>query len=133
MTEQTLVLIKPDAVKRNLIGNILSEYERNQLKIVKMKMLIADKDLASKHYADHKSKIFYEELIDYIISGPLVALIIEGEEAIKRVRDLNGATDPKNAADNTIRSLYGIDLSNNTVHASDSKENARKEINIWFE
>lgn len=132
MTEQTLVLIKPDAVKRNLIGSILSEYERNQLRIVKMKMLKADKDLASKHYADHKEKVFYEELIDYIRSGPLVSLVIEGEEAIKRVRALNGATNPEEADDNTIRSLYGIDLSNNTVHASDSKESARKEIDIWF-
>lgn len=132
MVEQTLVLIKPDAVRRNIIGNILSEYERNQLKIVKMKMLRADKEIASKHYVDHKGKAFYEELIDYIRSGPLVSLVIEGEEVIKRVRALNGATNPKEAGDNTIRSLYGIDLSNNTVHASDSIESARKEINIWF-
>lgn len=130
--EQTLVLIKPDAVQRNLIGSILTEYERNDLEIIKMEMLTASKEIAKQHYAEHQNKSFYQELIDYITSGPLVALILEGEEAIKRVRKINGATNPKNALDNTIRSLYGLSLSNNTVHASDSKENAKKEIAIWF-
>ena len=130
--EQTLVLIKPDAVERNLIGKILSEYERNGLKIVKMQLLTASKTLAAAHYAEHEGKPFYDALIDYITGGPLVAFVLEGENVIQRVRSLNGATDPKDADDNTIRSLYGIDLSNNTVHASDSIESAKKEISIWF-
>lgn len=130
--EQTLVLIKPDAVERNLIGKILSEYERNGLKIVEMQLLTASKTIAAAHYAEHEGKPFYDELIDYITGGPLVAFVLEGEDAIQRVRALNGATDPKDAGDNTIRALYGIDLSNNTVHASDSTESAKKEISIWF-
>lgn len=130
--EQTLVLIKPDAVERNLIGKILSEYERNGLKIVEMQLLTASKTIAAAHYAEHEGKPFYDELIDYITGGPLVAFVLEGEDAIQRVRALNGATDPKDAGDNTIRALYGIDLSNNTVHASDSAESAKKEISIWF-
>lgn len=132
LMEQTLVLIKPDAVERNLIGKILSEYERNGLKIVEMQLLTASKTIAAAHYAEHEGKPFYDELIDYITGGPLVAFVLEGENAIQRVRALNGATDPKDAADNTIRALYGIDLSNNTVHASDSAESAKKEISIWF-
>lgn len=132
LMEQTLVLIKPDAVERNLIGKILSEYERNGLKIVEMQLLTASKTIAAAHYAEHEGKPFYDELIDYITGGPLVAFVLEGEDAIQRVRALNGATDPKDAADNTIRALYGIDLSNNTVHASDSAESAKKEISIWF-
>ncbi|MDN6196024.1 MAG: nucleoside-diphosphate kinase [Atopostipes suicloacalis] len=132
MIEQTLALIKPDAVERNLIGKILSEYEEHQLKIIKMKMLTPSKELASKHYAEHKEKSFYDDLMYYITSGPVVAFILEGKDAVSRVRKLNGATDPKEAAQNTIRSLYGIDLSHNTVHASDSLENAKKEQEIWF-
>lgn len=132
LMEQTLVLIKPDAVERNLIGKILSEYERNGLKIVEMQLLTASKTIAAAHYAEHEGKPFYDELIDYITGGPLVAFVLEGEDAIQRVRALNGATDPKDAGDNTIRALYGIDLSNNTVHASDSAESAKKEISIWF-
>lgn len=132
MTEQTLVLIKPDAVERNLIGKILSEYERNGLKIVEMKLLNATTEIAKKHYAEHIEKPFFNDLVEYITSGPLVALILEGEDAIRRVRALNGATNPTDASDNTIRALYGISLSNNTVHASDSPESAVKEIAIWF-
>lgn len=130
--EQTLVLIKPDAVERNLIGNILTEYERNGLKIVEMQMLTATKETAAEHYAEHEGKPFYDDLVNYITGGPLVAFVLEGEDVIRRVRALNGATNPKEAADNTIRALYGIDLSNNTVHASDSPESAKKEIAIWF-
>ena len=132
MIEQTLVLIKPDAVKRDLIGRILSEYERNHLKIVKLKMLTVTRELAEKHYAEHEGKDFYNDLIEYIVSGPLVALVLEGKNAVQRIRLLNGHTDPKKATDNTIRSLYGLSLSNNTVHASDSLESAKREILMWF-
>lgn len=130
--EKTLVLIKPDATERNLIGKILTEYERNDLKVTEMKMMTATEEIAGKHYSEHVDKPFYQDLIDYIVSDSLVALVLEGENAINRVRDLNGATNPEDATDNTIRSLYGIDLSNNTVHASDSAESAEKEISIWF-
>lgn len=132
MTEQTLVLIKPDAVERNLIGKILIEYERNGLKVVAMKLLTVPTEIAEQHYSEHVKKPFFGDLVDYITSGPLVALILEGDEAISRVRTLNGATNPKDAVDNTIRALYGISLSNNTVHASDSLESAAREIAIWF-
>lgn len=132
MTEQTLVLIKPDAVERNLIGKILSEYERNDLEVAEMKLLNATNAIAGEHYLEHVEKPFFNELVEYITSGPLVALILEGENAISRVRALNGATNPIDAADNTIRALYGISLSYNTVHASDSIESAKREIAIWF-
>ncbi len=132
MTEKTLVLIKPDAVKRNLIGKILTEYERNGLKIVNMNMLTASTETAEKHYAEHKERPFFGELVEYITSSPLVAFVVEGEDAISRVRALNGATNPADSGDNTIRALYGISLSENTVHSSDSPESAAKEISIWF-
>jgi|SRR5690625_4221672 len=133
MAEKTLVLIKPDAVERNLIGKILNEYERNGLKISDMKMMTATTEIAEKHYAEHKEKPFFGELVSYITSAPLVAFVIEGENAISRVRALNGATNPEDAEDNTIRALYGVSLSENTVHSSDSPESAEREISIWFE
>lgn len=133
MLEKTLVLIKPDAVQRNLIGKILDEYERNGLKIVDLKLMTASEEIAEKHYAEHSDKPFFGELVSYITSSPLVALVVEGEDAISRVRALNGATNPEDSGDNTIRALYGISLSENTVHSSDSPESAEKEIAIWFE
>lgn len=132
MLEKTLVLIKPDAVQRNLVGKILSEYERNGLKIVDLEMLTASTETAEKHYDEHKERPFFGELVSYITSSPLVALVVEGENAISRVRALNGATNPADSGDNTIRALYGISLSENTVHSSDSPESAEKEIAIWF-
>ncbi len=132
MSEKTLVLIKPDAVKKNLIGQILHEYERNGLEIAELKMMDASKETAETHYAEHADKPFYGELIDFITSGPLVAVIIEGENAIARVRHINGATNPDEADDNTIRALYATDVSENAVHASDSVESAEKEVNTWF-
>ena len=132
MNEQTLVLIKPDAVERNLIGKILSEYERNDLKISDMKLLTASKELAEKHYAEHKGKPFYESLVSYLTRSPIVALVLDGENAVSRVRALNGTTNPKDSGDNTIRALYGVSLSENTVHSSDSIESAGRERAIWF-
>jgi|SRR5699024_2338603 len=133
MLEKTLVLIKPDAVQRNLIGKILNEYERNGLRIADMKMMTASVETAEKHYAEHKERPFFGELVSYITSSPLVAFVVEGENAISRVRALNGATNPEESGDNTIRALYGISLSENTVHSSDSPESAEREIAIWFE
>ncbi|MCM3511710.1 nucleoside-diphosphate kinase [Carnobacterium inhibens] len=132
MTEKTLVLIKPDAVERNLIGRILVEYERNDLKVLDMKLMKASIDLAEKHYAEHNGKPFFNRLVTYLTRSPIVALVLEGENAISRVRALNGTTDPETSPDNTIRALYGLSLSENTVHASDSKESAIRERAIWF-
>lgn len=132
MQEKTLVLIKPDAVERNLIGKILIEYERNNLKVIEMKMVNVPRETAEKHYEEHKQKPFFKSLVSYLTRSPIVALILEGENVIERVRKLNGATDPEKAGDNTIRSLYGIQLSENTVHASDSSESAEREMAIWF-
>lgn len=132
MSEKTLVLIKPDAVKKNVIGQIINEYERNGLVVSEMKMMTASEETAKTHYAEHEEKPFFGELVDFITSSPLVALIIEGENAIARVRAINGATNPAEAADNTIRALYATDISENAVHASDSVESAEKEIQTWF-
>lgn len=131
--ENTLVLIKPDAVKRRLIGQILYEYERNGLEVIKMRMLLPSLAKAEKHYAVHSDKPFYGTLLNYITSGQVVAVLLQGEDAVQRVRKINGATDPRQAAENTIRYLYGINKTENAVHASDSLENAGKEDVIWFD
>lgn len=130
--EKTLVLIKPDAVERNLIGKILMLYEENKLKITRLEMIHANKSFAEEHYVEHIGRPYYDKLIQYITRSPLVALVLEGEDAISRVRQINGTTNPLEAEKGTIRQLYGIDKSYNTVHASDSILNAEREINIWF-
>lgn len=132
MTEKTLVLLKPDAVERNLIGHILVEYERNGLNVLEMKLMKASSTLAEQHYIEHKGKPFFDRLVAYLTRSPLVALVLEGENAISRVRALNGTTDPADSQDNTIRALYGKSMSENTVHASDSTESAERERAIWF-
>lgn len=132
MTEKTLVLLKPDAIERNLIGSILVEYERNGLKISEMKLMKASTTIAEQHYAEHTGKPFFDRLVAYLTRSPLVALVLEGENAINRVRTLNGTTDPEDSPDNTIRALYGLSLSENTVHASDSTESSERERAIWF-
>ncbi|ALV21870.1 nucleoside-diphosphate kinase [Carnobacterium antarcticum] len=132
MTEKTLVLLKPDAVERNLIGNILTEYERNDLKVTDMKLLQASSEMAEEHYVEHKGQPFFNRLVSYLTRSPLVALVLEGEDVVNRVRTLNGTTDPEESGDNTIRALYGLSLSENTVHASDSPESAARERSIWF-
>ena len=130
--EKTLVLIKPDAVERNLVGKILALYEENTLKITRLEMIHADRSIAEEHYIEHFGRPYYEKLMQYITRSPLVALVLEGEGAIRRVRQINGKTNPLEAEKGTIRELYGIDTSYNTVHASDSPENAEREIKIWF-
>lgn len=132
MIEKTLVLLKPDAVERNLIGHILVEYERNGLNVLEMKLMKASSTLAEQHYIEHKGKPFFDRLVAYLTRSPLVALVLEGENAISRVRALNGPTDPANSPDNTIRALYGKSMSENTVHASDSIKSAERERAIWF-
>lgn len=132
MIERSLVLIKPDAVERNLIGKILSIYEENDLKIVSIKGIKAPKAIAELHYEEHKGRPYFEELIDYITRSPIVALVLEGEDAIKNVRKLNGCTNPNEAQDGTIRKLYALSKNENSVHGSDCSESAKREINIWF-
>lgn len=130
--ERSLVLIKPDAVEKNLVGTILSFYEKGGLKIVELKMEIPTKEVVEKHYAEHIEKSFYNELIEFITRSPLCALILEGDNAVERVRKINGATDPSKAEEGTIRKTFAKDKSENCVHASDSLESAEREINIWF-
>lgn len=130
--EQSLVLIKPDAVERQLIGEILNKYERNHLRIKQMKMLTVSKELADEHYAELRDKPFFNKLMAYITRSPVVAVMIEGDDAIAKVRQINGATNPEEAAPNTIRALYALSVTENSVHASDSLESAKREISIWF-
>ncbi|EGO87686.1 nucleoside-diphosphate kinase [Clostridium botulinum C] len=130
--EKSLVLIKPDAVERNLIGEIICFYEKENLKITALKMLIASKEIAEKHYAEHKGKPYYDELITFITRSPLCAMVVEGEDAIASVRKINGNTDPSKADKNTIRGSFGISKTENSVHSSDSPDNAKKEIALWF-
>ena len=132
MIEQTLSIIKPDAVERNLIEEIKSIFVKNNLKIKEDKKIHITKEEASEFYKVHQSKPFYDDLCSYLSSGPIVVMILEGENAVLFNRELMGATDPKNAEDNTIRKLYGISIDKNSVHGSDSVENAKKEIKFFF-
>jgi nucleoside-diphosphate kinase len=130
--EQTLSIIKPDAVERNLIDEIKAIFTKNNLKIKQDKKIHLTKEEAAQFYKVHQSKPFYEDLCSYLSSGPIVAMILEGENAVLFNRELMGATDPKKAEDKTIRKLYGISIDKNSVHGSDSVENARKEIDFFF-
>ena len=130
--ERTLILVKPDGVQRCLAGDIISRLERRGLKIAGLKMLQMDKALAEKHYAVHKEKPFFNDLVKFITSGPIIAAVLEGENAIESTRQTMGATDPKKAAPGTIRADLGINMEHNLIHGSDSPENAEKEIGIFF-
>ena len=132
MTEYTLSIIKPDAVKRNLIGKINSIFEENSLKIVAQKMMLLSKRDAEIFYQIHKERSFFEDLCDYMTSGPVVVQVLKGKSAVKKNRDLMGATNPENADENTIRKLYGISVEQNSVHGSDSNSNAKIEIDFFF-
>lgn len=130
--ERSLVLVKPDAMQRGYGGAIISRLQGQGLKLVALKMLWMDRALAGRHYAVHSGKPFFEDLIKYIISSPIIAAVFEGEEAVNRVRTAMGATDPTKAAPGTIRADFGIDIQQNAVHGSDSPENAEKEIALFF-
>ena len=130
--EQTLSIIKPDAVERNLDGEIKSFFEKNNLKIIKSKKVKISKEEASEFYKVHQTKPFYGELCSYLSSGPIVVMILEGENAISKNRELMGSTDPKKAEDGTLRKMYGLSIDKNSVHGSDSIENAKIEINFFF-
>ena len=132
MQEKTLVLIKPDAVRAKHIGDIIKRYEAEGYKILAMKMLKMTKELAKKHYVEHIHRDYYSDLESFMTSAPIVALVLEGEDAIAQIRILHGKTDPLEAEEGTIRKLYAKNGSRNAVHASDSKENAKREISIFF-
>lgn len=130
--ERSLVLIKPDAMQRALAGQILSRLESKGLKIVAMKMLHMDKDSARRHYAIHEGKPFFDDLVSFITSSPLIAIVFQGENAVQIVRQMMGETDPAKASSGTIRGDFGIDIGHNLVHGSDSSENAWREIDLFF-
>ncbi len=130
--EKSLVLIKPDAMQRGLGGTIISRLEGQGLKPVALKMLHLDKTLAERHYAIHAGKPFFEDLIDYITSTPIIAIVFEGNSAVDVIRKTMGATDPAKAEAGTIRHDFGLDIQQNTVHGSDSTETAEKEIKLFF-
>ena len=130
--EQTLSIIKPDAVERNLENEIKLIFEKNKLKIIKSKKVKISKNEAEEFYKVHQTKPFYEDLCSYLSSGPIVVMILEGENAIAKNRQLMGATDPLKADEGTIRKMFGVSIDKNSVHGSDSIENAKKEINFFF-
>jgi nucleoside-diphosphate kinase len=130
--ERSLVLAKPDAVQRGLSGTIISRLEGLGLKLVALKMLQLDKTTARRHYAVHRDKHFFDRLVDYITSGPIVAMVFEGEGAVEVIRKAMGATDPAKAEAGTIRAEFGVDIERNTAHGSDSVKTAEDEIKIYF-
>jgi nucleoside-diphosphate kinase len=130
--ERSLVLIKPDAMQRNLSGVIIARLEKRGLKIVAMKMLHMDRALAERHYAVHKEKPFFKDLVEFITSTPIIAAVFEGERAIEAIRQTMGATDPLKAVPGSVRGDFGLDIQQNLVHGSDSIENAAREISLFF-
>ncbi|MCA9962073.1 MAG: nucleoside-diphosphate kinase [Anaerolineales bacterium] len=130
--ERTLILVKPDGVQRGLIGEIVSRFERRGLKLAGMKFMQMSRELAEQHYGIHKGRPFYDALVDYITSGPIVAMAWEGKEAIAAARATMGATNPVSAAPGTIRGDFGMEIGRNLVHGSDSVENGVKEVSLFF-
>lgn len=130
--EHTLVLVKPDGVRRNLCGTILACYEAKGLTISALKLMQVPRELAEKHYAEHAEKPFFGELVDFITSGPVLAMVLSGENAVAAVRQLNGATNPLEAVPGSIRGDFGLAINENVVHASDAVATAQREIALWF-
>ncbi len=130
--ERTFVMLKPDAVKRRLIGEIIKRIEAKNLNIVAMKMMHIDRKLAETHYSEHREKPFFKDLVEFITSGPVVTMIVEGPNAISVIRAMMGATNPFNAAPGTIRGDFGLDLTQNLIHGSDSPQSAQRELALFF-
>ena len=130
--ERTLILVKPDAFARNLSGEILARFERKGLRLAALKLMTMSRELAERHYAEHEGKPFYAELVSFITSGPLVAMVLEGDEAVKAARQVIGATDPLEASSGSIRGDYAIAVGQNMVHGSDSPESAAREWALFF-
>jgi nucleoside-diphosphate kinase len=129
---RTLILVKPDAFERRLTGEIIARFERKGLRIAALKLMQIDRELAEQHYGEHSSKPFYPDLIEFIIRGPLVAMVLEGEEAVPAARSLVGATDPVEAVPGSIRGDFALEVTFNLVHGSDSEPTAAREIGLWF-
>lgn len=132
MIERTLSIIKPDAVNRNIVGKILNIFEINGLTIIDIKKILLTKEQAANFYFVHKEKFFFKDLCEYMISGPIIVLILEGNNAINKNREIMGSTNPKEAKKGTIRNLFALSLEKNSVHGSDNFENAKKEIIFFF-
>ena len=130
--QRTLILVKPDAFARRLTGEVLARFERKGLTIVAMKHMTVDQALAEQHYAEHKEKPFFGELVEFITGGPLVALVLEGHEAVAAARQVIGATNPVEAAPGSIRGDFGLEVQTNLVHGSDSTESAAREVGLFF-
>ena len=130
--ERTLILIKPDAFARGLTGEIIARFERKGLRLVAMNLMTMSRDLAARHYAEHEGKGFYEELVTFITSGPLVAMVLEGEQAVVAARQVIGATDPLQATTGSIRGDFAVQVGQNMVHGSDSPESAAREVGLFF-
>jgi nucleoside-diphosphate kinase len=130
--ERTLILVKPDAFGRGLTGEIIARFERKGLRITALKHLVTPRDTAETHYAEHAERPFFGELVDFITGGPLVAMVLEGQDAVRAARQLIGATNPLEAAPGSIRGDFAVEVGQNMVHGSDSAESAEREIGIWF-
>jgi nucleoside-diphosphate kinase len=130
--EKTFLMVKPDGVQRNLIGEIVSRFERKGFQLVAAKLMTASEDLAKEHYTEHKERPFFGELVDFITSGPVFAMVWEGENVISSARTMMGKTNPAESAPGTIRGDFATVLSQNIIHGSDSPESAEREINLWF-
>jgi len=133
MRQRTFAMLKPDAVKRRLTGTILSRFEQRGIKIIAAKTLMISEELAKTHYGEHSEKPFFNDLVSYITSGPVFAMVLESDDVIAQVRKMVGATNPKEADVGTIRGDYAIDLGRNVIHASDSEESAAREIGLFFD
>ncbi|TGB04531.1 nucleoside-diphosphate kinase [Halobacillus salinus] len=130
--EKTFLMVKPDGVQRNLVGEIVARFERKGFKLAGAKLMVIPNALAEKHYGEHKDKPFFGELVDFITSGPVFAMVWEGEEVIATARQMMGATKPQEAAPGTIRGDFGVTVGKNVIHGSDSPESAEREINLFF-
>jgi nucleoside-diphosphate kinase len=130
--ERTLILVKPDAFARNLSGEIISRFERKGLRIVALRHMVVTEDLARQHYAEHEGKPFFGELVEFITSGPIVAMVLEGTEAIRAARQVIGATNPLEAAPGSVRGDFALEVGKNMVHGSDSPESGRREASLFF-
>jgi nucleoside-diphosphate kinase len=130
--ERTLILVKPDAFARNLTGEIIARFERKGLRLAALQQMTMTRELAARHYAEHEGKPFYEELVAFITSGPLVAMVLEGESAVEAARQVIGATNPLQASPGSIRGDYAIEVGQNMVHGSDATESAAREVGLFF-
>jgi len=132
MMERTFLMVKPDGVQRNLIGEIVKRFEQRGFQLVGAKLMTVSQELAEKHYAEHKEKPFFQELVDFITSGPVFAMVWEGDNVIEVARTMLGKTNPKDAPPGTIRGDFGLTVGKNVIHGSDSKTSAEREIGLWF-